>query len=242
MPDIIENHREIWKRKKILQTVYQQWYAAILEDLATDRGKTVEMGSGSGNFAEYYPLAISSDIVWYPWIDVCLDAQELPFCKDSVGNMVLIDVLHHFSNPVRFMQEALRVLTTGGRIAIIEPYPSPLAYLVYRLFHPEPFNCSEDFFAKVHPLKKDPWEANQAAAYLLFFKFYERFCVFFQDRWMFRRREKIACILYPASGGFERRALVPDVAIPFLMRLERWVEPFRDLLAFRCYIVLEKRR
>ena len=50
----------------------------------------------------------------------------------------------------------------------------------------------------------------------------------------------MSCILYPASGGFENKAMIPDILIPLFKLLEILLTPFRRLLAFRCYIVLEK--
>ncbi|HPZ08744.1 MAG TPA: hypothetical protein PL110_11560 [Candidatus Eremiobacteraeota bacterium] len=47
--------------------------------------------------------------------------------------------MHHLSNPVRFLGEAYCCLQEGGSIIMVEPYPSPFSYLIYRLFHPERF-------------------------------------------------------------------------------------------------------
>ena len=50
----------------------------------------------------------------------------------------------------------------------------------------------------------------------------------------------MSCILYPGSGGFENKAMIPEALVPFFKLLEILLVPLRRLLAFRCYIVLEK--
>jgi len=183
MSDILTNHREIWKKKKILRDIYTSWYRQIQKDLSCTPHKTIELGAGGGNFKEYKSDVIASDIEFCPWLDTCFDAHFLPFKDGSVGNIIMIDVLHHLADPVGFFHEANRVLEKGGRIVLIEPYPTLFSLFVYRRFHPEPFIMDINYFdsPSVSPgssasnHRKDPWEANQAAAYLLFFKYKESF-------------------------------------------------------------------
>ncbi|MCP5047219.1 MAG: class I SAM-dependent methyltransferase, partial [bacterium] len=157
----------------------------------------------------------------------------------------MIDVLHHLADPVLFFKEAARVLETGGRIIMLEPFPTPFSLFVYRRVHPEPFIMDADYFGSsgetdTSPTDKDPWDANQAMAYLLFFKQREKFLRRFGDQFKIIKRKRMSCILYPASGGFENKAMIPDAAIPLFKLLEFLLIPFRWLFAFRCYIVLER--
>jgi SAM-dependent methyltransferase len=249
MADKLKRHREIWKKKKILRDIYTNWYKQILRDLKNSKGKTIEMGAGIGNFKEFKPGLVSSDIVFCEWLDICFDAHHMPFKDNSVGNIVMIDVLHHLADPVSFFYEAAQKLEKGGRILLIEPFPSPFSLFIYKRFHPEPFIMDIDYFdetpsvssvSSVAKNKKDPWDANQAAAYLIFFKDREKFLNHFGSKFKIVKRRRISCLLYPASGGFENKAMIPDVLIPLFKFLEILLKPFRWLLAFRCYIVLEK--
>ena len=87
--DELEAQRSAWERKPALRIVYRSWYARIVEQLATT-GPTVEIGGGSGNFKEYFPDAISTDVIPAgSWLDCLLDARELPFAASSVGNLAL---------------------------------------------------------------------------------------------------------------------------------------------------------
>ncbi|MBP1740315.1 MAG: putative methyltransferase, partial [Deltaproteobacteria bacterium] len=47
--------------------------------------------------------------------------------------------------------------------------------------------------------------------------------------------------LYPLSGGFHQPSLCPLFLWGFLERLERLLNPLGSVLAFRLFIVLEKR-
>ena len=45
-----------------------------------------------------------------------------PRSSGSHANIVLLDRLHHLENVRYFFDEALRVLQSGGRVIIMEPY------------------------------------------------------------------------------------------------------------------------
>jgi SAM-dependent methyltransferase len=240
METILEKHKRIWKKKKILRTIYSEWYSKILSDLKQTTTKTVELGAGSGNFKEFKPDVISTDIDPHEWLDMVFDAHQMPFANESLGNIVMIDVLHHLSNPVKFLNEACRVLEKGGRLIMLEPFPSTFSLLIYRRFHPEPFIMNVDYFAKTNIEAKDPWDSNQAIPYLIFFKGQKNFLQIFNDKFTIKKKQKLSFLLYPASGGFENKTLIPEFLIPLLQGIEKLLIPLRSLLAFRCYIVLEK--
>ena len=94
-------HREIWRRKPILRTIYGDYYRRILGHCT--KGSIVEIGSGTGNFKDYCPQAISTDIQAVNWIDLVLEAHQLPFGNQVIDNIVMIDTLHHLQVPVLFL-------------------------------------------------------------------------------------------------------------------------------------------
>ena len=53
-------------------------------------------------------------------------------------------------------------------------------------------------------------------------------------------RERFDLLLYPLSGGFERRRLVPQAVAPAVRAVETLLAPLSPLMAFRCFIVIEK--
>jgi SAM-dependent methyltransferase len=239
---ILEKHKNIWNQKKILRVIYTDWYKLILKNLKLLNGINLELGSGSGNFKEFMPDCLSSDVDYCGWLDICFDAHKIPFKDSSISNIILIDVLHHLSNPVAFFAEASRVLKKNGRIVLIEPFPSIFSLPVYKLVHPEPFIFNADYFnlddSNINP--KHPWESNQAISYLLFYKKIKVFKKYFNNRLQIIKNNKFSFILYPASGGFEHKSYIPDFLIPVFRVMEKILIPFRGLLAFRCFIVIEK--
>jgi SAM-dependent methyltransferase len=241
MSEKLRLHRETWNKKKILREIYRGWYRRILKDLKKSNRKSVEIGAGIGNFKEFMPEVIASDIEACDWLDLCFDAQQMPFGDNEISNVVMIDVLHHLSHPLRFLREASRVLKKGGRLIMIEPYPSILSLPIYRAFHPEPFIFDVDYFGLSDTAPKEPWEANQAAAYLTFFRDRKKFNSFFSGDFRVVKRQRMSCVLYPLSGGFEHRSLIPEHLMPFFELVEVLTIPFRYFLAFRCYVLLEKK-
>jgi SAM-dependent methyltransferase len=129
----------------------------------------VEIGSGPGFFKEYFPRLISTDLIPSPWIDVACDACSLPFRSGTVGALVCVDALHHLPKPLEFMSEAGRVLQPGGRLAMIEPWITPLSFLLYRYFHHEDCRLGVDLACpfNVDDSGKKAFDGNAAIPFKL---------------------------------------------------------------------------
>jgi SAM-dependent methyltransferase len=156
------------------------------------------------------------------------------------SNIVLFDVLHHLENVRYFFDEALRVLVPSGRIVIMDPYVSALSWPIYRFLHPEPMDFRRDPLAIVAPLsQRQPFDANQAVARIVFERSYERFRHLYPNLAKIAH-ERLAFFAYPLSGGFDRPSLLPLWSIDPLLRFERWCRRLGRLLAFRLLVVLEK--
>jgi len=235
--DLLGERRDVWKSKEILRRLYTRWYGRIGQWCST--GRTLELGGGSGHLKEFFPKAVSTDVVYEPWLDAVVDAQTLPFKDECFGNIVLFDVLHHLSCPVAFFQEAQRVLEIGGRIILMEPCVSALSYPVYRFLHHEGLCMEENPLAMTGTTGKDPFKGNQALPGLLFGRFRNEFVERFQRLKIIQER-KLDFFVYPLSGGFHRPSLCPDSLFSVLMGLEHLLEPLSRFLAFRLFVVLEK--
>jgi len=238
--EILKKHREIWQKKKILRDIYYDWYRLIEENMVDDR-PVLEIGSGGGNFKEFFPDVISSDFIGCEWIDLNLDAHMLPFEKESFGNIVFIDVLHHLANPVLFLSEAQRVLKNNGRVIMLEPYISPFSYIIYNYFHPEDVNFNIDVWnRRIFNNKKKAFDGNSAIPTMIFEKGIKRFHKEFPNLKVVKK-ERLTFILYPLSGGFERKNHVPADMAKYLGFVEKLFKPFGFIFALRIFVVLEKR-
>jgi SAM-dependent methyltransferase len=236
--DILAQRREIWTSKPIIQRLYSRWYGHIKKALRP--GRTLELGGGSGNLSGLLPEAITSDIVFEPWLDAVMDAHAIPFKEESLDNIILFDVLHHLAAPAVFFHEVERVLRPRGRAIMMEPYVSWLSYPVYRFLHTEGMKWNTDPFLDQSSEGKEPFEGNQAIPTLLFEKYREKLFMLF-SRLNVIREQKLDSLIYPLSGGFHQPSLCPLFLWRFLEGLERLLNPLGSFLAFRLFIVLEKR-
>lgn len=82
----------------------------------------LDLGCGEGALAEELPGVIGLDrsptmLAAAPRPKVRGDALALPFPNASLGAVVTINVLYHLGEPARAIEEARRVLRTGGLFA-----------------------------------------------------------------------------------------------------------------------------
>ncbi|RJR26839.1 class I SAM-dependent methyltransferase [candidate division WWE3 bacterium] len=241
---ILEKHKKAWDSNEVLRYVYCKWYKQIVADLSqkgTEQEKTVEIGSGIGSFKEFYPKCISTDIGDNPNAEMRFDAHEMPFENESVDNLVLIDVLHHLQNPLKFLGEGARVLKKGGRLIMLEPYPSIMSRLIFGMFHREPFDFRINIYNVNQNSDKDPWEGNQAIPYLIFCKNGSKFEDDFGGAYIIRKKDFVTTLVYPVSGGFSFGPLLSGNLVSTVEKFNRITAKFPGLFAFRIYIVLEKK-
>lgn len=236
----LTTYREVWAQKALLRRLYQEYYRRIAAMLPHPAGRLVELGGGTGNLKTSLPRVVSTDLIRCPWLDAVLDAQAMPFADGRIDAFVAVDVLHHLEHPFRFLREAERCLRPGGRILLVDPYISPVSYLVLKLLHPEPVDFSKDLFvesADNGSFGKDPWDANQAMATVLFWRRREMFERRF-PRLRILTRETFNWV-WPLTGGFSYPALVPERWAEWLFRIGRWRLANR-LSAFHAFVAIEK--
>src|SRR5262249_21742130 len=233
-------YREVWERKPALRAVYRD-YARWIDGQRVP-GVTIEIGAGPGNLGDVLTDVIPTDVTPSAWVRAAIDAHALPFRDGAVANIIGVDVLHHLERPVRFLAEAQRVLADRGRIVLVEPGITPVSWVSYKLFHPEPVDLRADPLADgPRDPDRDPADANQAIPTLLAGRWRRRAATALPGlRLMVRARA--ALFAYPLSGGFRRWSLVPARLVAPLLRVERALQPaLGRLLGFRVLLVYERR-
>lgn len=238
----LREHRKIWNKKKILRDIYHHWYAQIIENMV-DVGPTLEIGGGGGNLKEFLPELISSDYTFCPWLDVNLDAHNLPFGSNTLGNIVAIDVLHHLALPIVFIEEAWRALKPGGRLLLLEPCVTPGSFLPYKYFHEEDVDFTYDVFSEEFDVdgdQKNPFDGNMAICGQMFVRGSKRFKKRY-PQFPIIKKQYSDYFIYPLSGGFARKSLIPCWSLPVLRFMEKMIQPLGFLCAFRLFLILEKR-
>ena len=238
--DPLNNYADVWDRKPVLRTVYQDFYDRLAPECRP--GTTIEIGGGIGNLKQRLADVVATDIQFAPWLDCVADAQRLPFAAGAAANIVMVDVLHHLEFPAVFFRDATRVLRPGGRVLMVEPAITYGSTLFYRLFHHEPVRTSAEALADGTPdPRRDPYESNQAIPTLLVTRERDRFHARFPDLRIVRV-VWFAFAAYPLSGGFKPWSLLSAGAARRLLRFERAIEPLIGrLAAFRVMIVIEKK-
>jgi SAM-dependent methyltransferase len=243
LSDLVATLREqeqAWKERPLVRRLYREWYQALVERLSDVDGISLELGSGIGRLREVAGSGVVlSDIEETPWSDEVVDALHLPYADRSLANIIMLDVFHHLADPARFLDEVERALAVGGRLLLIEPYCSPISTPLYRGFHPERTDTSADPFAPDPEVARAAFESNQALPTLVFYRRVSEL----HRRWPALRlmeQRRFAFLLYPLSGGFTRRPLLPSPLYPVVRLIERALQPLAPLLAFRCLVVLEK--
>lgn len=240
IPEQLRIQRAAWESRPLLRAIYAEWFDRIANQLSRVDGPTVELGCGIGAFKEFQAQTVATDVLATPWTDAVVDAQQLPYADSSVANLVLIDVLHHLPQPGQFLAEAERALRPGGRVVMVEPYCSPISIPLYKVFHFERTDLRADPFGEQAQSDSDPFESNQALPTLIFWRHLQHYRAL-HPRLELVRRERLALVAYPLSGGFTGRQLVPYRLLGILQVAERLLRPLAPLAAFRCLVALEKR-
>jgi SAM-dependent methyltransferase len=230
----------VYLKKGALREVYKDHYQEILK--LSVEGKTLEVGSASGNLGDLFNDHIFSDIVTSPWVNVVADAQQLPFHDASFANIVGVDVLHHINWPIYFLEEASRLLKLGGKLILLEPAITLGSWLLCKYFHVEDMDMGAD------PLKRgiiDPSRdvrlANLAIPTLLQEKYNSRLKAALPEFEKFEFRH-LTLPAFPLSGGFRPWRLIPHWAVAPILSLERLIMPFVGrFLSFRLVLSFTRR-
>lgn len=234
-------HQRLLREKPFLRRLYAAFYAEFVRGAAgaPPEGLLLEIGAGAGFLDELIDGLRTLDLRPGARVDLCASALDLPLAAGSVSTMFMLDVLHHLPDIERYFSEAQRVLAPGGRVVMIEPTDSPLARLVYKHLHHEPFDeTQQDWTLEMGgPMTS----SNQALPWIVFERDRARFESLFPGlRIVEVRRHTI--LLFLLSGGLSMRQLAPSSAFGLLHGLESALLRFCDRqLATMMTVVVEKR-
>lgn len=238
-PSHVEARHRIIRAKPFLRRIYQEWYAQIAAPFASGSEGILEIGTGGGFLREYLPHAMTSDVSHHSSVDLILDALCLPFGDGSLRGIVMVDVLHHLSEPRRFFAEAARCVRPGGTLVMIEPWLTAWSRLVYRKLHHEPCrpDAAEWEFPSTGPLSG----ANAALPWMIFERDRSQFAREFPS-WRIQTIEVQMPFRYLLSGGVSMRGLAPAWSFGLWRCLERALHPWMRSLGMFALITLERSR
>ena len=231
----LERHRSIWEARPELRSVYHQLFDQLL-GFVGPLSSIVELGAGPGFFKEYFPKLIASDVIPTSSVDVVCDGCAMPFRSDSVGAIVMLDVLHHLPRPLEFITEAARVLSPGGMVAMIEPWITPASYLLYRFFHHEDCTLRIDIRAPFDSAKKNAFDGNATIP----FNLVEHAKHVGDMPLTLVHVRRFLALPYLATLGFQRASPMPEGIIGAADSLEKMLGPIGRWNATRALIVWKK--
>jgi SAM-dependent methyltransferase len=238
----LEEDRRLWETKTELRLVYAPWFERLLAE-APRGARVVEVGAGPGTLRSYARRTrpdlrwIASDLEPVPWNDLAADAGRLPLAGGCASTLLGLDVLHHLPDPAAFFREASRVLAPRGRLALVEPWMSPLSWPIYRFLHEEECRLGVDPWRPFRPGKQS-FDGDAAVPWRLV-----------RDTPAQRWRElglgaprlvRFNTFGYLLSLGFRPGSLLPAPLVRPLAALDRWTAALAPLFAMRGFVVWEK--
>ncbi len=230
-------HREIILNTLFLKKIYLQWYNEFKKEYdKNSQGKYLELGSGGGFLKEILPNIITSDILPLPYVDMQINAEQLPFEEESLNSIFLLNVFHHIPKPFVFLKEAQRTLKKNGTLIMIEPANTPFSRFIYKGFHHEPFDEEGTLFIdEGKPLS----HSNQALPYIYFIREKKYFSENFPRLKLLEIRYHTA-LLYLLSGGVSYYPFVPSFSFSFFQSIEKLLSLFQKSTALFQTIIIQK--
>jgi SAM-dependent methyltransferase len=184
----------------------------------------VEIGAGTGLSKEFIKRpVIITEIAPYPWVDICVDAVNLPFVSGTIDVIICANVLHHVATPIKFLLDLHRCLKPNGYVLLVEPNPSFLLLLALRMMRHEGWSFEANVFDPTACVNDpaDPWSGNNAVSYLMF-----------RDSRAFRDNLPgfeivhdvfTECMMFPLSGGVTAKTGTVELPISVL-KLIGWID------------------
>jgi SAM-dependent methyltransferase len=245
----LEKNREYYLRTRFPNLTFLfkkrfEWMATYIRD--TD--EVLEVGAGIGVTKLFLTKGhiTLSDIESHPWMDSREDALNLTCTNESVDVIIANNMIHHLPQPLKFFNEAHRVLRKGGRILIQDVNCSFFMRRLLRLMKIEDFDFMVDAF-DVSKDCTDPngghWDGNAAIPNVLF----DDMIRFERQVSTFRVVEKTRSefLVYICSGGINGKTFripLPYGVLAMLDRLDGWlVSVLPEVFALQMHVVLEKK-
>ena len=238
---IDSENRKTYQNKDLIKIIYNNYYKKIKENIYTsNKKKILELGSGGGNLKKVIQNCITSDQFKNENIDRIENIYKINFKKNSISNIILIDVFHHLQFPSLALKEIHRVLIKNGRIIMIEPAMGLIPRIIYKIFHYEPngFNLKINWN---HIPKKIPSLNKYFAAQSIPWR------AFFLKEFNLRYRYKIKLIkpfsdfAFLLSGGYSYKAFYPKFLYSLIKLIDKILTSISiKIFSARMLIVLEK--
>ena len=238
---IDSKNRDTYQDKKLIKLIYKDYYKIIKKYIyKQNQYKILELGSGGGNIKKIIRKCITSDQFKNNNVDRVENIYKINFKKNSVSNIILIDVFHHLKFPSLALNEINRILIKNGRIIMVEPAMGFIPRIIYKIFHYEPngFNLKIDWN---NIPKKIPSSNKYFAAQSMPWR------AFFLKELNLKSKYKIKLIkpfsdfAFLLSGGYSYKSLYTKFLYSFIKFIDKMLTCISiKIFSARMLIVLEK--
>lgn len=236
---LLEASEAKWKTSPALRFIYGRFYESAGAWFGD--GPCLELGAGIGAGTEFIPELVTSDLVHTRYVDQAEDCYEISRHPDGWAGLLAIDVFHHLTEPMRFLESASKALRKGGRLVLVEPGATPLAMPLYNCFHDEPMRPDELTPPFSFEVDEKGEFANMGMAVALFLNHREWFEERCKEHGLRLLEVKFSDPLaYPLTGGYSGRQWLPESCIRFLGNFEKFLPSFiHRFMGWRIIVVLE---
>ena len=228
------------RQNALLEEIYNDVYTKLAAEVPPgEYPRLLELGSGGGFFRDFAPHAITSECAPVAGLDRVVDACRITehFEESSLDAIAAFDVFHHLPDVTGFLRGASRVLRPGGRIALVEPWFTPLGQWFYRWIHNEPSILDADDWNIVGEGRIGG--ANSRLPTSVFRDSDERFAREF-PKLKIVKREPFHKWLYFVSGGLRFNTHVPRALAKRLVWLDQRVAQGNQLFGLFALIVVDR--
>ena len=239
--EIDYKNRKIYQNKDLIKIIYNNYYKNIKKNIyLSDKKKILELGSGGGNIKKVIKECITSDQFRNKNIDRIENIYKINFKKNSISNIILIDVFHHLQFPSLALKEIHKVLIKNGRIIMIEPAMGLIPRIVYKIFHYEPngFNLRIKWnnIPKKIPLSNQYFAAQSIPWRAFFLKELN-----LKSKYSIKLIKPFSDFAFLLSGGYSYKALYPKILYSLIKLIDKILTSISiRIFSARMLIVLEK--
>ena len=234
-------NRKIYQNKELIKIIYSNYYKKIKKNIyVSDKKKTLELGSGGGNIKKVIKECITSDQFKNENIDRIENIYNINFKKNSISNIILIDVFHHLQFPGLALKEIHRVLIKNGRIIMVEPAMGFIPRIVYKIFHYEPNGFNLKINWNDTP-KKIPSLNQYFAAQSMPWRAFLLKELNLRSRYKIKLIKPFSDFAFLLSGGYSYKAFYPKFLYSFIKLIDKILTYISiRIFSARMLIVLEK--
>lgn len=233
-------NRIIYKKKLLSKKLYEDYYKLIKKNLFKKKFKILELGSGGGNIKKIIPDCITSDQFKSEKIDKKINIYNIKLKKNSISNIIIIDVFHHLELPSLALKEIKKVLIKNGKLIMIEPAMGFIPRIIYKLFHYE----SNGFNYKINWNKTSKKGLNKKkyfAAQSLPWRAFVMRELDLKSNFKVNKIEIFSDFSFLLSGGYSYPAFYPLSFYPIIKYIDLLLTFLsKRLFGARMLIVLEK--